>query len=261
MASFRESLPPYLHRYAGIRGKRALWFEDLVLRSQLYFPSYTQLNDPFEGSIPYTFEAEEREVRAYWEDVAAEEGLTGAAVRARVDQLVRETADPATRAEHIRRTADAVSKHGVVCFSEGDKDLLLWSYYADGHQGVCFRFHAAALFSRLCWEGCTPPVPVRYAVDYPTLNFYRSSYFERVRALIATKADVWEPEHEWRIVRHIGSGPVEFDPDALDAVILGCRVSSDDRARVVDIISRRNPKVRILQAHRDEHRYRLVVTE
>jgi hypothetical protein len=261
LARFRKRLPGFLHRYTGITGRRAEWLEDVLLRSRLYFPRYAQLNDPFEGSIPFTFEGSENEIRAYWEDVVSEMGLVGdPAAQTRIDRLVAEAKDPANESRLTARVAEELSTYGVACFAESDTDIPMWSYYADGHRGVCLRFRSQPLYIPK-WEGCMPPVPVKYKRNYPKLSFYRDSAFNRMLALIATKSHVWRHEREWRIVRRGGPGSVQFNPVALDAVILGCKMPEEDKTRVEDMLRRRKPEARLLRIRREARSYGLRVSE
>src|SRR5215471_10652627 len=98
----------------------------------------------------------------------------------------------------------------------------MWAYYADDHEGVCLRFQGTPLSTL---AGCLPPLRVNYATEFPAVPFYDSTLFRQAQALIATKSEAWKHEREWRIVRHQGHGEVAFPPEALDGVILGCRVS------------------------------------
>lgn len=256
-----DRLPPYLYRYTGISGERSGWVEDLLRTSSIFFPDYASLNDPFEGSVPLTFEGDQQEKRAYWETFLHERGQAGdPRARARVEWLAAGTEDPARDREIASLISGQVAAMGALSFSETETDIRLWSYYADGHRGLCLRFKTESLFMPE-WDGCAPPLPVSYVNEYPSVPFYQSTMMERVVALTATKSLVWAHEREWRVVREAGRGLVPFNPSALDGVILGCKTPQGDRARIQGLVAGRSPETRLMQVRCDEKAYRLVVGE
>jgi 2-phosphoglycerate kinase len=74
----------------------------------------------------------------------------------------------------------------------------------------------------------------------------------------AVKAKVWCHEREWRIVRTAEAGLVPLDPEALDGVILGCKMKPEDRTRIVDALARRSPQIELLRADAAPREFKLV---
>lgn len=244
----RVELLDHLYRYRSLRGEGFGRLYDVTVRSELFFSSYAKLNDPFDGGVWPTPEGTEQEKRAFWERRVRE----GVATQAQVDHLI--TLSPDDERKLMRdRIGEEVATYGVSCLSEIPDDLPMWAYYADSHMGICLRFRVPSLVG---WDD-SMLMPLTYLVDYPAFAFYRVSGFRRTQLLVAMKAKVWEHEREWRIVRHAGLGPVQFDPGALDGVILGCRVSPDDEARVKDLVARRKPKIELLRAVPAEREFKL----
>jgi hypothetical protein len=147
-----------------------------------------------------------------------------------------------------------MDKLGVACFSEPPDDIPMWAYYADSQRGVCLRFVAPLL---LKWEGCLPPIPVSYLPEYPEVQFYQDTVFDRTRLTVGAKAKVWEHEREWRIVRSAGRGPHRFDPAALDGIILGCGVSERNEERIRKLVAQRDPPIDVLRARPAERAFKL----
>jgi hypothetical protein len=240
----------HLYRYRSLQGEEGLnRLETIVLRSQLYFVPFPQLNDPFDGRLWPTNEGTEQEKRNWWEPYVQD----GSVTQAQVDHLVALPRD-----EDLKRIWTAheeeVPKFGVVCFSETPHDLPMWAYYAGSHSGVCLRFRAPLLQG---WTDCSPPMRVTYEDDYPVVEYYRTTRLRKGQVLVATKARAWEHEREWRMVNHAGHGLVQFDPAALDGVVLGCRIGTEEEARVRDMLARREPKVELLRAAPAERAFRL----
>jgi hypothetical protein len=250
---------PHLYRYASIRGARFDWFRNLTLGSTLYFPSFKDLNDPFEGRVRPIADGTPEEIRAFWErSQYTERGLViDADARAEIERAVALPPHEAQRRMYETYEKES-AKAGIACFSERQDDLPMWSYYADAHRGVCLRFLTAHFWNPPL-AGCFAPAPVTYG-EYPIISFFRGSRFSHSTAMGWTKAECWEHEREWRILRHEGGpGLVPFDPAALDGVIMGCRMSDEDEARVRDVLSRRDPRPELLKARPAAREFKLVV--
>lgn len=256
LRGFQSQLPSYLYRYVGIADHRWRWFEDIILRDILFLVPYRDLNDPFEGAAPFTFEATPEQVREYWRDYLIEEKgrSEGTELDAEIEKLAITAAGPAV-GERLRAKLEAeTSGYGVCCFSATGTDIPMWAYYADGHKGACLRFRSKDIYDPEL-PGCLPPIPVKYQVDYPWVSFYRDVPTQRMVSMLATKAVVWSHEQEWRIVSMDRSGPIHFNDSALDAVILGCKMSEADVERVVELLRLRSPIPDAFRVERDEGSY------
>jgi len=218
--------------------------EQVLLGSRLWLGAFANLNDPFEASVPWRWEAPAGAVRAYAKQYMAEhaqEFLPGTSL----DKVVEWLLDRGSRDARREAVRAHVLDLGVTCFTEPWDDVPLWTYYGGEHRGVCLRFQATRLMPL---EGCFPPMRVTYATRFPAVPFFQSTWFRLVKAIIATKARAWRHEHEWRIVRYEGHGEVPFSPDALDGIILGCRMSEADRTAVGRIVAQRATPTAVFQA-------------
>ena len=120
----------------------------------------------------------------------------------------------------------------------------MWSHYASGHSGICLGFSVladAAFFARAR--------PVDYLDAYPIVNPIRDSPRKQVRDFLLSKAHSWKYEDEWRIIDHaLGLGEKAFRPDALAEVVLGARISENDRDFVLKVVRNRGVECKIFQA-------------
>lgn len=99
----------------------------------------------------------------------------------------------------------------ISCFSEVWDSILMWSYYANNHRGICIEFDMSKLdkndeLTSQIYRGMSKVQysPIRADIQYlntPTsgLNF------------LTTKADVWEHEHEWRLICETDMQYLPFD--------------------------------------------------
>jgi hypothetical protein len=233
----------HLHRFVSIRGERFEWFRDVVLASRLYFPTFEKLNDPLDGSIFPTDvgTASDQLKRKVWRRIQKENGLVED--DAAIDRILALPIEEQRRRIHDAH-AEGNSKLGVLSLCEAVDNVLMWAYYADGHRGLCLRFHSRSLVGL---RECYGPIPVEYVAKPVLPDFYQDAWFKRSRVMIGTKTMDWGNEREWRIVRRIGDERSEFDPAALAAVIMGDRVTSDNESLVRQVVAQR-PGVQLLRA-------------
>ena len=224
------SPPLHLYKYRSLRQpldrkavKRAL------LNQELYFPVHTEFNDLLDCNLP---------VSPTTDPVACAAGLRELNPRmsdAEIDALVQHELSPARAQEIAANTRDgmyqALARVGILSLSAKPDDLLMWSYYADGHRGVCLQFAVrdGQLF------GCDL-TEVHYELQCPLLTVYDDLTMDWTRRYLSTKAKVWEHEEEWRIIWR-KPGMNRFPPEDLSGVIVGAQISPQHRAQVVSWIA------------------------
>ncbi|MCX5815663.1 MAG: DUF2971 domain-containing protein [Proteobacteria bacterium] len=137
----------------------------------------------------------------------------------------------------------AVNGIGVLSLSATDRNILLWSHYAEGHTGLCLKFMATdqtPFFGRA--------LPVNYVSDYPKIPI-TSPAGEQIDAFLLTKAIDWHYEQEYRIIDHDdGAGGKIFPAEFLVGVILGARMTPDDKTAVVAWAAERKCHMEVLEA-------------
>ena len=97
----------------------------------------------------------------------------------------------------------------VLCLSAVHDHILMWSHYADAHQGVVLGFQPRRYFSR--WS-LAMAQPVQYSNDVPvavTLEGYvawltgqgpKPSAGDSFWRSLYSKSIVWNYESEWRVI-------------------------------------------------------------
>jgi hypothetical protein len=230
---------------------------------QLKVTPPNELNDPFEFSPYPTGKITEQQVQRYvnnfsprqfydelkkrgeklppFEDLAADIGPSVAASGVPFVQRGFETAV----AGHL----DAVSrKFGLVCFTERENNILMWSHYSDSHKGVLLEFDGSHQY----FKG-TNLNKVVYARRRVALNAAWSGGDPRLRRvyerLLRTKNIAWRYESEWRWLLPLDRCHKKIDdgrtlyfavipPDLVTRVVLGLRCP----AAVVDEVAKARAK-------------------
>lgn len=99
----------------------------------------------------------------------------------------------------------------ISCFSEIKDSILMWSYYANSHNGVCVEFDLSRLDPKD--ELNNKILRSLTKVHYSPLraDVQHSSALATELNFIASKADVWGHEHEWRIICETQEQYLPFD--------------------------------------------------
>lgn len=251
----------YLYKYRSLSGRSAEFVERLLLHNELYFPRPLEFNDPFDCYPVASLDATRDELAVYLDDQYKRRmpHLSRAERRRSVSDIKDRLRNHKSKAAIDTMNAamsEAVNSAGVLSLSAKPDHVLMWSHYADSHRGICIRFKASSttpFFGRA--------QRVTYQADRPILNLIHDPPDVQMEKALLTKADFWSYEEEWRIVEHeVGPGIHTFPASLLNAVVLGARITSDDRARIIEMVANRKTQTEILQARIDDKKFRLLIS-
>ena len=152
------------------------------------------------------------------------------------------------------------ARYRVYCLGPNVGNLRMWSYYADKHRGICFEFSTRD-------EVMCCPLRVDYHAEFPVVRAYSTDEVENLRTLLA-KADVWEYEHEYRLIAQercvaaphttlmTDNNYLKLPETALLSVIVGCQGSYDVVQSLVADVA---PEVTVKRAERVPNRFELQI--
>jgi len=260
-------IPPLLHRYCKVCDYTARVFT----HDELYFASPTAFNDPFDCAFRIWCEAASdgdllsqiASMTAYkaarlqhpaWTDeqcMEAAERVGG--------KIGKEYSEEALRQLSKSFSREYNDKAGILCLTKSPDEILMWSHYADLHRGVCLEFRSDvpnSIFSK------AQLVIYRDSLPHLALSkLVRDPEYRNATEWILTKWSSWSYETEWRILdfEH-GPGVRTFQPECLTAVTLGCRVTEQSRAQVLDWVQHHPTKIEVRQANRSSAAFRLDIS-
>lgn len=144
---------------------------------------------------------------------------------------------------------------GVSCFTTNPVNPLMWGNYADKHQGICLSYYfpkTGDILSLPPGETCYGPIrafPMEYSDQRPRPKILQApgEYHELVRSLW-TKEKAWEHEKEWRITTTKYIGLAHYPPEALQGIILGCKMPEEHIQEVKQLMTELPVKPTLFQA-------------
>lgn len=201
-------------------------------------------------------------------------GMSDAQIRENFSDVIREGFQGMNRAlpRFHAEMRDIQQKSSVFCVSEIPDSLLMWSHYADSHRGVVLKLNCLPeQGSALCVA-----TPVKYQEEMPkfaTLEDWLDSTFgvrpltpARVNEIMTTtKSLEWAYEKEWRLVSSFrteeetkgGIAHYPFFKEEIGEVVLGCRMSDDDKHHIARILAVHYPHVELFQARTNDREFKL----
>lgn len=152
----------------------------------------------------------------------------------------------------------------VACFSEVNDSILMWSYYADKHKGVCLEYTPTEL--DLEKEEEKQLFDSLQKVFYSETQYNQTKYFSSpkdINNVFFNKAQCWAHEQEWRIVLENNKRKIKFP--CLTGIYLGANfrkeyatLSSDNNfTKVISCACKPNNKLTVYEAKLNNEKYQL----
>jgi len=229
-ASMLAAIPTHLYRYHGVSSDRMEWIRRLLVHSELYFTSSSTFNDPLDCRISFDFNSSTLKIEQYWRKETKDYSLNAKARKKRIKELIKESRTAVGEEKFNSRLFGALSNFGIVCASDRADSTLMWSYYAESHQGIILRFNVSRELTP-AFRNAVVPIRVHYSQDFPRVKFYEASTEQKVFAMIGTKAEAWKHEREWRLVTR-SHGYFRVPSTIVDGVILGLHTSANHEYQI-----------------------------
>ncbi|MDR6841322.1 DUF2971 domain-containing protein [Pseudoxanthomonas sacheonensis] len=180
----------------------------------MWFADPTTFNDPFDCRLSETHSHTRGDV----EDYVTSQGLSGQEEAAILDLFDR---DPAhIRDISVRARDGVIKKRGILSLSKINDNILMWSHYAQSHEGLALGFDISKDM-----DFFSIPLKVDYQAEYVELNYFRDRA-DTIKRNLSTKAQCWKYEEELRVMKD-AVGLVSFDPACLIDIYFGCAASPD----------------------------------
>lgn len=238
----KDQLPSRLFCYMSVQYLDRL--ESIFTNNQLWFSAPKDFNDPFDCRV-YPEIPNEEDFAHY---------LSQNSPNATPEQYngILEGIKRSGSSEAIAKKAidDVMNRCGIKCFTDNNKNILMWSHYGDSHKEICLEFDVLEDLPFF-----TYPIKVNYTTEYYHLDFRNPKF---VTELLRSKSVDWSYENEVRIYKK-ESGQHKFNPSSLKTITFGCCASDDSMNAIKDLVQA-NPllnHVICLKASTNDKEYKL----
>jgi len=138
----------------------------------------------------------------------------------------------------INTFEDVKMKIGITCFSKSYMNTLMWSHYANKHNGLCLGF----CFKKCGGNGFIQAV-VKYATEIKSVKYYRDSVYGIYNWLF-TKSHIWNYEQEVRRVNTRKNGLLSFEKSELSEIYFGLKISAEQINQIKKILIEKKYEVK-----------------
>jgi len=254
------SLSRFLYKYRGFSGQHAVNnLRDMIVRSRLRLNAPSSFNDPYEFNVDISLDSTQEQRLNRFTQLVAEQ-----APSAPEGRRVQMVSDLMTRpdAQHVKRCQESLDRirhqSGVLCFAGDPRSLLMWSHYGENHEGVCLQFERIRDFPVLGHA-----VHVAYQEQFPKANWI-VDFMKGVGEMLLTKHQGWKYEEECRVTSIDNANRyLQVRPDALRAIIFGCRISESNLKIIDGLLKEREalgaPVVKRWFAFKHPSQYQIVI--
>ena len=207
------------------KGNREIFYRDIdaLAENKIWLPYPEDLNDPAEGLVNDDYF----------------KGLLNA---------IGEAFNVYESTENVRKQYEQFIVHlksiGVYSLSREICNELMWSYYANGHNGYAIIFDSDA-FSKSYDEipsGSVFKFDVKYVDKVPVVNplKFKDPVNKTVELFIGRKSKAWKHEKETRFIFNHGRRLLEIDYRIIKGIVFGYKMPEEDRRYIMEKMAGRN---------------------
>lgn len=251
-----EIPPMLLYKYIRWSDKPRDKIKDILFKNRFYFADPTTFNDPFDSKIPIIFEDKYRASEKFHEDFLIINNKLGK-TNYTEDEIKQKAKEYHLHPEKIIYDTEKMTKSihesisqkiRISCFSTKRDHILMWSHYADSHQGICIGFRTLYF---LLDPGLVMLNKVNYVSRFPK--------FDKIDSLpiVTTKSSLWKYENEYRLINSDTHPLIKFPKVAITEVIIGYRMKDIIKAKLLDYLKKHYPSISVSFSQPNQLRFKM----
>ncbi len=258
--------PPILYKYRS-------WDNEcqkrLLTHCDIYFPSPSLFNDPFDSIIPLIPSGSPSDFRDYIrEDVDIQYPEKSRKERKSIAaEWYRKRLYRDAKLQYELHQQRVNNQYGVCSLSEDYHNILLWAHYASSHQGYCVGLDWNGIISqnyeierqRLSEQVFLIIDQVKYVAGWPSLQYPIVPPSRDTRNLIEVskslvqpffhKSQDWSYEKEWRILSlSLNNFSIIINPLFVKSIYLGVKISEASKEEIISLKNKNFPHADLFQA-------------
>ncbi|MEE4251690.1 MAG: DUF2971 domain-containing protein [Alcanivoracaceae bacterium] len=159
----------------------------------------------------------------------------------------------------------------VICVSEKNDNVVMWSHYAGSHSGVCVRLQCIEEID----NALLMAKPVNYSKSFPLFPSLQEhvkhltgeapiDFSELLYQVPYIKHEHWSYESEWRVhvpylepENEFGFNDWRENPRVFGAIYFGCRIAPRNAAMLMQIIEFRYPHMEVYFAKPSDRGFKI----
>ncbi|MFC5455407.1 DUF2971 domain-containing protein [Prosthecobacter fluviatilis] len=263
----KSKLPAKLYKYCSFNAKTL----HILSREEVYFANPVSFNDPLDCKPTIKVDVDRSSLeRLFVKMLADESGKTEALRRLQECRyLSSEFGDYRTNIEagefYDRTLASAIldgftrlmSKFGVLALAKRWNCPLMWSHYANQHEGICIEYSTrnptpveinAVSYNKPRAIKVSDLIDWKFNASVIAENAIRDTFF-------FSKANPWKYEQEWRAINK--KAGLDFSPFTISGVYFGLRCSSAVQTALVKLFDNDHRQIKFYGVYESDDDFSL----
>ncbi|WP_166727605.1 DUF2971 domain-containing protein [Mucilaginibacter gilvus] len=223
---------------------------DLITKSELYFSSPIDFNDPFDSNLEILNAVGKEEIIEHYRKTVkpSDDFFSNILEKSLNDKSVFEIINSTLKKEFYKWVNEAA----ICSLSKTSHDLLMWGHYTNCHKGVCLGFDPSLLETSL-----GTIYDVKYTKPVPKINIYDNPT-DAVIEFFCAKSNHWKYEKEVRIIQG-KVGPYKFPKEALVKIVFGVKCDDKEKVKIMELVYNSGyQNVDFFQSFTDKKYFRLL---
>jgi len=252
-----DGMPAILYKYRDFANDLN-W--KTLFEFELYLSAPSQLNDPFEGEIPFIYDPKDLTPdKIFLKQYAMAQSLHPDWNSEKIQHFCYTNRDMIFERTNIeqgnKQKNEFIEKNmGILSLTSDPLNYLMWSYYSKSHAGYCIGFDTFMLFESL--DGAVLS-RVSYTEAIPMMKLNEEIHIFHQKQL-STKGKFWEHENEYRFVKGYPTNRIlKYDPKIIRKIYLGCKMSSENKSSIISFVRDQKLDCEIIELSKDDSFFRL----
>lgn len=233
----------------------------LLEHGELYFSKPEDFNDPFDCVIEHDANITREDIKNYCNKKNFSDTKT--------NKILENFSVNPQKIIDLLSESIQTNIFKIFCLSKNERNILMWSHYANNHTGICVGIKTYFLNSKLIIKiknGYLCPyfhpdsielVHVKYEKEPPKYNIITREG-DPWKSII-TKADFWYYEEEFRLIlehKYIIKNPICIEKTEIGEILFGIKTPDKIKEKIIDIIKTYpDPKPNVYQCFRTKGHY------
>ena len=199
--------------------------DKIILNSEFYFASPKKFNDPFDCNLSYRQDYTQEEILAKYEYLTSRLSFTKNEFITKYGLNLEEFLN-----KYPKLNDKLVSQSGILSLSKSNKNIRMWSHYANEHKGLAFELQVDEDYDFFHGYGI-----VEYTKEYELLSYTNLTPNKDYEKLFLTKYTDWEYEEEIRVIDYNKNGIRKFNKKALKTIYFGYRADETNIKKIIQL--------------------------
>ncbi len=164
----------------------------------------------------------------------------------------------------------------ILCFTTNPENMLMWSHYANKHQGICIGYSIKQagknyylqvnkndLKGTVTGSDHVLIEKVKYSKKMPKRHDFLNGDLSRFRNFLLTKSSEWKYENEFRCIlteEDMKNKYIHFNNADIVEIMIGCKASNNITQEILKYINTKTVRVYKLSLESDSYKLRKNLT-